>query len=291
MKRKTTLIALAATAILLLAVTAHAGNKKLMTIKMAQQDLKRNFVEAIVGYKVKSSGEFGLTEDASYKVDTKAEAVIKGVRIDECIYDEGKDVALCYGHMDLGDIQNILSQYIRYKNVTLKHIGLGTMTESSRPALQALRAAMLNAYDELAALLVGEKIFSRSTAENFVLSKDSNKSALCAAVYGAYIPQSSVKFGKKGWGWDAQGDAWIILNLDVEKVKDLMGQHIIYKGQNIVEVMGQGSMKDELKGDNESQPSGPSGSKTKITTGNLGIPTSGEAPGSEDYKGGAAGKQ
>lgn len=291
MKRKALLITLAAAMALLLAVAAYAGNKKLMTIKMAKQDLKRNLVESVVGFKVKSSGEFGMTEDAAYKVDTKAEAVIKGVIVDECIYDDAKDVALCYGHMDLGDIQNILGQYIRYKSVTIKHFGMGTMTETSRPALQALRAAMLNAYDEMASTLVGEKISSRSSAENFVLTKDSNRSSMCAAVYGAFIPQSSVKFGKKGWGWDEQGDAWVILQLDVEKVKDLLGNNLKYKGQNIIEVMGQGSMKDELKGDSDSQPSGPTGSKMKLTSGNIGIPSGADDKGKDDYKGGAEGKK
>jgi len=291
MKRIFILVALTTALALLLAAGAYAGNKQLMTIKMAKQDLKRNFVESVVGFKVKSSGEFGLTEDAAYKVDSKAEAVIKGVIVDECIYDEAKDVALCYGHMDLGDIQNVLGQYIRYKGVTLKNIGLGSMTESSRPALQALRAAMLNAYDEMATTLVGEKITSRSSAENFVLSKDTNRSSMCAAVYGAYIPQQSIKFGKKGWGWDEQGNAYVILQLDVEKVKDLLGGNMKYKGQNIIEVMGQGSMKDDLKGDSDTQPSGPTGAKTKMTSGNLGIPTGAEDKGKDEYKGGAEAKK
>ncbi len=272
-----------------LATGALAGNKKLMTVKMAKQDLKRNFVEYVTGYKVKSEGEFGLTEDAKYQVDTKAAAVIKGVIEDECIYDKEKDIAICYGHMDLDEAKNILGDYVRYKNVTLHAMGLGSMTESSRPALRALRAAMLNAYDELASKLVGEKILSRSTAENYLLTKDSNRSKVCAAVYGAHIPQQSVKFGKKGWGWDADGDAWVILQLDVERVRDLLGADLKYKGENIVEVMGQGTAKDdlsELRDQESGTESAPRGSKVKY--GSIDVPVGPKASeGQEDFKGGA----
>jgi len=77
-------------ALLLTAFAASAqapGNKQLMSERMAQQDLKRNLVEAVIGFKVKSETEFGLTEDAKYQADTKAAAVIKGIKVDKMIYD------------------------------------------------------------------------------------------------------------------------------------------------------------------------------------------------------------
>ncbi len=269
---------------------AVAGNKKLMTIKMAKQDLKRNLMESVVGYKVKSQGEFGLTEDANLKVDSKANAVLKGVQVDECVYDKGKDIAICYGHLELGSVQNILGEYNVYKDVVIRGMGMGSMTEESRPPLRALRAAMINAYEEMAALLVGEEIFSRSTAENFVLTSDKNRSRLCAAVYGAHIPQHSVKFGKKGWGWDEEGDAYVILQMDVEKVRDLIGNTIRYQGENIVEVMGMGSMTDELSAPQEGDVVRAGG--TKVRYGDLDVPTPGAQDTADpDYKGGAEAQQ
>lgn len=288
MNRKTIAIMMIAALMLCFAHGAEAGNKKLMSIKMAKQDLARNLMESIVGYKVKSKGEFGLTEDANYKVDTKARALLKGVQVDECVYDQGKDVAICYGHVDLGEVQNILGDYNVYKGVTIRSMGLGTMTKSALPALRSLRAAMLNAYDEMAKVLVGEDIYSRSTAENFVLTQDVNRSRLCAAVYGAVIPQHSVKFGKKGWGWDDQGDAYVILQMDVEKVRDMMGNTFRYKGENIIEVMGMGAMKDELSEAEEAQSGGVPQSATKMTYGSLDVPTPGSGnQANDDYKGGA----
>lgn len=251
------------------------GNKQLMSERMAQQDLKRNLVEAVIGFKVKSETEFGLTEDAKYQADTKAAAVIKGIKIDKMIYDREKDVALCFGHIELKDVVNVLGERISFKDVRVEGFGFGTMTETSRPALRALRAAQINAYDEMATLLVGEKILSRSTAENFILTKDSNRSKVCAAVFGAYIPNPGIGSPNRGWGWDESGNAFVFLEMDARKVKDVLGNMMVYKGENILRVMGRGAQKDELSdapdGQNPNLVRDP-GSKTQYQ--DLGMPGS-----------------
>lgn len=258
------------------AASAQAqGNKQLMSERMAQQDLKRNLVEAVIGFKVKSETEFGLTEDAKYQADTKAAAVIKGIKIDKMIYDREKDVALCFGHIELKDVVNVLGERISFKDVRVEGFGFGTMTETSRPALRALRAAQINAYDEMATLLVGEKILSRSTAENFILTKDSNRSKVCAAVFGAYIPNPGIGSPNRGWGWDESGNAFVFLEMDARKVKDVLGNMMVYKGENILRVMGRGAQKDELSdapdGQNPNLVRDP-GSKTQYQ--DLGMPGS-----------------
>lgn len=251
------------------------GNKQLMSERMAQQDLKRNLVEAVIGYKVKSETEFGLTEDAKYQADTKAAAVIKGIKVDKMIYDREKDVALCFGHIELKDVVNVLGERISFKDVRVEGFGFGTMTETSRPPLRALRAAQINAYDEMATLLVGEKILSRSTAENFILTKDSNRSKVCAAVFGAYIPNPGIGAPNRGWGWDESGNAFVFLEMDARKVKDVLGNLMVYKGENILKVMGRGAQKDELSdapdGQNPNLVRDP-GSKTQYQ--DLGMPGS-----------------
>lgn len=243
-------ITLAATALLLAAFVAPAaqaqGNKQLMSEKMATQDLKRNLIEAVIGFKIKSQTEFGLTEDAQYRADTQAAAVMKGIKVDKMIYDKEKDIALCFGHVDLGDIINVLGERINFKDVRVESFGFGTMTEASRPPLRALRAAQINAYDEMATLLVGEKILSASRAENFVLAKDSNRAKVCAAVFGAYVPNPGVNAPNRGWGWDDSGNAFLRLEMDVRKVKDILGNTLVYKGENILQVTGRGAQKDEL---------------------------------------------
>lgn len=257
----TTLVA--AMAVLAFCAPAFAqGNKQLMSEKMAKQDLKRNLVEFVTGFKVKSESEFGLTEDAQYRVDTKAAAVIKGIKIDKMIYDRDKDVALCFGHIELGRIRNIVGLNIQFKNVVVKAFGFGSMTEASRPPLRALRAAQINAYDEMAATLVGEKILSVSSAENFILTKDSNRAKVCAAIFGAYVPNPDLNSPNRGWGWDETGNAFLRLALDAMAAKDILGNLVIYTGgENIIEVTGRGAQKDELA------PKGPDGGPTMIRPG------------------------
>jgi hypothetical protein len=234
-----------------------------MTEKMAEQDLKRNIVEAVIGYKVKSESRMGLTEDPSYKAETKAAAVIKGVKVDKMIYDKEKDIALCFGHIDLGDVVNVVGELVRFKGVTVEGFGFGTMTEAARPPLMALRAAVVNAHDELAKLLVGEKILSQSTMENFILTKDVNRSKVCAAIFGAYIPNPALNSPNRGWGWDETGNAFVKLEVDARKVRDVLGNLIVYKGPNIIEVTGRGSQTDELSGDTPGSMIRDSGSKTR----------------------------
>ena len=250
--------------VLSLAATAlAAGNRQLMSEKMATQDLKRNIMESVIGFKVKSEGRFGLTEDPNLREETVAAAVLKGVVVDKMIYDKDKDVALAFGHLELGDIVNVLGEKHRFKGVRVEGFGFGTTSEAARPALMALRAAQVNAYDELAQVMIGEKIFSSSKVENFVLTKDSNRSKVCSAIFGAYIPNIELNSPNRGWGWDPSGNAFVKLEIDARKVRDILGNLLVYKGPNIIEVIGRGSPVDDLA----DQPAGSmvrnSGSKSK----------------------------
>ncbi|MFP5238557.1 MAG: hypothetical protein ACLGQW_01885, partial [Acidobacteriota bacterium] len=191
------------------------GSKQLMSERMAVQDMKRMIVETIIGYKVQSQTQFGLTEQPKYQADAKAQAVIKDIQVDQVVYDRQKDVALAIGYIDLnGEIQNVLGERLAFKDVRVEGFGFGTTTESSRPALMSLRAAMVNAYDLMGAALLGEKLTSRTVTENFILSKDSNRSKVAAAVYGAYIPNPRVDDPQRGWGWDEKGVAFVKLEMD-----------------------------------------------------------------------------
>jgi len=236
------------------ATEGAAGNRQLMSEKAAKMDMTRNLMEAVVGYKVLSNYRGGLTETASYQIVQKAGARIKGVRVERMIYDKEKDIAFCTGYMDIGDVRNVVGERMSFDDVRVRAYGFGTMTESSKPPLLALRAALLNAYDEMAATIVGQEVLSKSWAENFVLTKDVMKATVCAAIYGAYIPNVGIDDPERGWGWDESGNAFVKLRLDVRRVKDVMGQRIKYTGPNIVEVEGRGAQADEL-----SEPEGDTG--------------------------------
>lgn len=223
------------------------GSKQLMSERMAVQDMKRMIVETIIGYKVQSQTQFGLTEQPKYQADAKAQAVIKDIQVDQVVYDRQKDVALAIGYIDLnGEIQNVLGERLAFKDVRVEGFGFGTTTESSRPALMSLRAAMVNAYDLMGAALLGEKLTSRTVTENFILSKDSNRSKVAAAVYGAYIPNPRVDDPQRGWGWDEKGIAFVKLEMDARKIRDLMGNVTEINYENIISVTGRGAQVDEV---------------------------------------------
>ncbi|MDZ7762126.1 MAG: hypothetical protein U5L00_17970 [Desulfovermiculus sp.] len=277
---------------------AMASNKQLMSQKMAKQDMKRNLVETVVGSKVTSKGEFGLTQDNQYVVKGKAAAILKGAKVDKIIYDPDKDIAFCLGHMTLGEGVTITGDRPSYDDVKVHAFGFGTMTETSKPPLMALRAAMLNAYDELAAILVGEKISSYSEAENFILTEDINKSEVCAAVYGAHIPNPDMDAKDRGWGWDENGNAWVKLRIDVEKVEDLLGNRLLYDQGEVIEVTGHGAQVDEIAEEKDRQQ-GISGSSTQLKSMDIPVTTTkntskahqetsqGEDSKAESLKGGA----
>ena len=109
--------------LLMAGVALAAGNRQLMSEKMATQDLKRKLMESVIGFKVKSEGKFGLTEDPSLREDTKAAAVIKGIIVDKMIYDKEKDIALCFGHIELGDVVNVVGDLVAATVISARSAG------------------------------------------------------------------------------------------------------------------------------------------------------------------------
>lgn len=246
---------------------AQGGSKRLMSERMAVQDMKRMIVETIIGYKVQSQTQFGLTETPEYKADVKAQAIIKDIQVDQVIYDAQKDIALAIGYIDLnGVIQNVLGERLAFKDVRVEGFGFGTTTESSRPPLMALRAALVNAYEQMGAALLGEKMTSRSVIENGILSKDSNQSRVAAAVYGAYIPYPRINDAQRGWGWDDKGIAFVKLEMDARKIRDLMGNVTEVNYENIISVTGHGAQVDEVAPQPQSM-------RKPAETMSLGVPT------------------
>lgn len=240
--------------------SALAGNKQLMSQKIAKQDMKRNLVEMIIGYKVKSIGEFGQTQDNRYQVEEKAAAILKGAQVDKLIYDRTKDIAFCLGHVNIGKVETVTGSMKNYDDITVQAFGFGSMTPTSKPALMALRAAQLEAYDALSATLVGEKISAYSQSENFILTEDTNKSKVCAAVYGAYVPNPDIDAENRGWGWNEDGDAWIKLRIEITEIEDLLGNLLKYDESKIIEVIGHGAQADELAQEKAAQKMTSSGS-------------------------------
>ena len=121
-----------------------------------------------------------------------------------------------------------------------------------------MRAAQINAYQQLAEKVVGLQIDSKTTVENYVLHNDDLKATVLAAIWGAQV----VSFE-----WDASGDATVKMSLKANYVRDVMGQ--VFKGeQPEIIAEGMGTSKDNFS---EAQNGAPSGS-TQIREGSLSVP-------------------
>ncbi|BBK33040.1 LPP20 lipoprotein [Stella humosa] len=234
-------VCIAAAAMTLAVVAAPAaaqGNKELMSIRMAQAMATRGITESIVGLKVRSQEVFFSDRSGETSVDTKIQAAVKGVKHGRPKYDAARDIAISEATITLGDVRNVIGKPVSYNNVTVRRIGLGTNTESSRPFLQALRAAEIDAYDQLARTIVGQQVDSRSRTENLVLVSDEVRTSVMAAIWGAEV---------KDYGWTEDGNAFVKMTLDVRYAKDVFGNRIKYTGPNVIEVTGQGAQRDDTR--------------------------------------------
>ncbi|MBI5092917.1 MAG: hypothetical protein HZB26_10805 [Candidatus Hydrogenedentes bacterium] len=260
-----------ALALALLSLPALAQNKKLMTVNAAKTLAERAIVESIVGLKVKSATRVEDMIAQSHRVDAKTSAAVaglEGIEFTDIIYDPEKDVARVTASIHVGRVKNVLDQNIDYGDITVERVAFATSTESQAGPLKAMRAAEIDAYEKLAKKLVGFKIDSKTSVEDFVLKSDVVKSKLLAAIYGAKL---------ESYSWDKEGNAHVRLSLKADYVRDVIGQKFL-SDQPEVEAEGIGSQVDDFSGTTR----GADG----VKEGKIAVPT----PSSTESTGGAAAK-
>lgn len=231
---------------ILLTTPVIAGNKKLMTIKAAKTVAERAIVESTVGLKIRSQMSVVDMVAQHYPVDSKTMAAIKGIEYEEAIYDSEKDIARVIATIRVGSIENIAGISSNYKDLVIRRVGFGTSTPESAGALKAMRAAEIDAYEQLARQIVGLKLKSETSVENFILKSDVVKTKVLAAIWGAEL--------KEYW-WDKEGDAHVSLTLKLGFVEDILGQKLNYQGKEVIEVEGTGAQVDDFSPAQSSQNS------------------------------------
>lgn len=247
----------------------HAGNKKLMSIQAAKADGSRAIAESVVGLKVK--GEQSVVDMVAQRHTIKSEvrAAMVGINCEEdVVYDSEKDIAIATCSIKLGDTQNVIGRRVNYKNLKITRVGFGTSTPEMATPLQAMRAAQIHAYEQLAKHIVGMKIDSKTTVENFILKSDELKTVVSAAIWGAELEK---------YGWDKDGNAQVEMSLRINYVEDVIKRKFEGDGGKIV-VTGMGSQVDDFTPANTPENSdSPTDSKTfqgggNYREANLGIP-------------------
>lgn len=246
---------------------AQAGNKKLMSVNAAKADAQRAIVESVVGLKVRSESVVQDMVAGGFTIDAKTSASIKGIEIVDTVYDPDKDIAKVTARIKLGNVINVIGLPTKYGNMEMERVGFGTSTPQNAAPLQALRAATIHAYQQLAEKVVGLRIDSSTTVENFVLKSDDVKATVLAAIWGAKVTD---------FGWESDGNAFIKMSLKTNIVKDVIGQTFV-GDQGEVSVEGNGSPSDSFS---QSQGGGSGGVREQ----SLGIPV----PSAPSDTGGAA---
>lgn len=250
---------------------ASAGSKKFMTINGAKVVAERAIVESVIGLKIRSKESVDEMIAGNVRIDAKTRASIKGIEYEDIVYDKRKDVARVVATLKLGRVSNIIGKRIDFQGRTIKRVGFATSTPAMAPPLQAMRAAEIDAYRQLAKKIVGFTLESRTTVENYVLKSDQIRTKLMAAIYGAELT---------GYRWDEDGDAYVKMTLSLRYVEDVLGQRLRRDG-DVIEVEGSGAQADDYAG----QPEPGFSSGAAIREGSIDIPMGGPAPVDQGYGG------
>ena len=238
MKAKKAWLALLIACLFLQVPQVCAGNKKIMTTRAAQVIAERAIIESIYGLKVRSTEEVVDMIATSFvgKTESKTAAQIKGIKLEEVTYDADRDIAKAIASVTLDSYTNIDGQEMNLAGKTFRRVGFATSTPSQAPQLQALRAAEIDAYTQLAKRIVGFTLESKTTVENYMLTSDVVKTKVLATMYLSELID---------YGWDENGDAFVKLAVNLQDISAILGQEIIGEDP-IIEVEGLGAQKDDF---------------------------------------------
>lgn len=215
-----------------------AGNKKIMSTRAARVLAERAIVESVYGLKIRSSEEVIDMIAASFvgKTESKTSAEMQGIKIDEVIYDEEKDIAQATASISLDEITNIDGQTLNLNGKTFKRVAFATSTPANAGPIKALRAAELDGYKNLVKSVVGFTLESQTTVENYMLTSDVVKVKVMATTYLADL---------KDYGWDQEGNAYVKFRVNVKDIEELLGAKIPGAAE-YVEVEGHGAATDDF---------------------------------------------
>ena len=229
----------AITVMSILSASAWAGNKRIMSTRAAKVLAERALVESVYGLKIRATEEVQDMIASSFigKTESKTSARISGVKFEEVIYDAQKDIAKVTATVQLDNFENIDGQVMDLKNKVFRRVAFATSTPSQAGPLQALRAAEVDAYKQLAKRVVGFTLESQTTIENYMLKSDIVKTKVLATIYLAQLTD---------FGWDDAGDAYVKMSLDIADISEILGEEIV-SDDKVIEVEGAGAQVDDFK--------------------------------------------
>ncbi len=237
--KKIAIIAVAAMMSLLITHEAWSGNKKIMSTRASKVLAQRSLVESIHGLKIRSTETVKdmIADGFDGKTETKTSAMIKGISFEEVVYDSEKDIARTTAVVSLDSFTNIDGEVMDLKNKTFKHVGFATSTPSQAGPIKALRAAEVDAYNQLVKRVVGFTLESKTTVENYILTSDLVTTKVLATIYLAELTD---------YGWNEFGDAYVKMSLNIQDISVILGKKIV-SDDEIIEVEGAGAQIDDYE--------------------------------------------
>ena len=238
MRIKTSALLVMAICLAVLISNSWAGNKKIMSTRAAKVLAERAIIESIYGLKVRSTEEVQdmVASNFSGKTETKTAATIKGIKIEEITYNSSKDIAKATASIVLDSFTNIDGQEMNLAGKVFRRVAFATSSPSQAGPVQALRAAEIDAYKQLAKRVVGFTLESETTVENYILTSDIVKSKVLATMYLAEVTE---------YGWDSDGDAFVKMVLNVKEASDIIGLDVVNE-EELIEVEGMGAQVDDF---------------------------------------------
>ncbi len=239
-ERMVRLLAAMVAATMILAGVSWAGNKKIMSIRAAKVLAERALVESMYGLKLRAAEEVQDLVAASFvgSTESKTSATISGIRFEEVVYDPDRDIAKVTASASLSSITNIDGDTIDLQGKTFRRVAFATSTPGSAGPLKAMRAAELDAYQQLVKHIVGFTLESQTTVENYMLKSDVVKTKVLATMYMAEVIE---------YGWDEQGDAFVKMVLNVSDIGNMLGEQVV-SSDPVIEVEGMGAAVDDFSG-------------------------------------------
>lgn len=249
------------------------GQKKLMSVRAAEEAARRALVESITGLNMTSSAEVKDMVAGGFTVNADVDAAITRVEFVESTYDPEKDIAMVKAAINAATLTVVTDKKVDLGNRRFARIGFGTSTPASAPALQALRAAEIDAYRQLAEYFSGIKIVGKTTVKDYVLESDSIKATFGAALYGANLAAED-PFGFQ------DDTAYMKLTLTVGDVEDILGQKFEQVPTTTATVTGWGAIRsnDGTQAPGNTPPPTRTYTPAVTQTGTLNIPVQSATP-------------
>ncbi len=238
----------------------YAGQKKLMTTRKAKIVAQRALVESVFGLKIKSEESVMDMVNASFSTtgETKTSATVVGINIDDLVYDKEKDLAKATASITLGQVGEQTGITFPSADKRFSRVGFATSSPEHLPAVKAMRVAEIDAYSSLAKQTLGFDLESGTKVENYVLSTDTIKTKMVAALFLAELIE---------YGWDDDKNAFVTLRLNLDEMGQVLGQEFATKGS--VTVTGFGATENDYV---EMRDSAAEASKNAVRAGEISIP-------------------